>query len=88
MACGFVLEQSRNQHPDESSRRRRLGSQLSGNVSNLLCEPELGNGSHALGDFDSLRVVETYVMVATRQHDLEKIVAERQRRPHFGQYPR
>lgn len=88
MAYGFVLEQSRNQHPDESSRRRRLESHLSGNVSNLLCEPELGIGSHTLGDFNSLRVVETYVMVATRQHDLEKIVAERQHRPHYGRYPR
>lgn len=42
MACGFVLEQSRNQQPDKRSNPREQGTRSFCQRGNLLWEPELG----------------------------------------------
>ena len=81
MAFGFVLEQSQKPASGRDpaivdGRKRQV--RPSGNVDNMLCKPVLGKMVHTvLGDFNSPRVGETYVMVASRQHPFRKFVAQR-----------
>ena len=75
MACGFLLEQSRNQLPVRFAERPAGTGRRSirrGDVVNTWI-------TIVLGDLNSPRVQKTYVMVASRQHPFAKIVAAGQR---------